>query len=84
MAQPDLSWLSGNTRAMLADFLEANEIKQVELVKGLPADKAQVSHWVNEPDVNITRENINRILGYLSKRLDRIVTYEEVFNTKAA
>jgi plasmid maintenance system antidote protein VapI len=69
---------------MLAHFLDANGIKQVELVQGLPADKAQVSRWVNERDANITRENIDRILGYLSKRLSRNVTYEEAFNTRAA
>lgn len=69
---------------MLAHFLDANGIKQVELVQGLPADKAQVSRWVNEPDANITRENIDRILSYLSKRLSRNVTYEEAFNARAA
>jgi hypothetical protein len=69
---------------MLANFLEANEIKQVDLVKGLPADKAQVSRWANDPEIGMTRETIDNILAWLSKRLGRTVSYEEVFRDEAA
>lgn len=69
---------------MLRPFLDANEIKQAEIVAALDADKAQVSRLVNDPDANPTRETIERLLDYLSKRLGRPVTYEEAFKGKAA
>ncbi len=67
---------------MLRTFLDANEIKQAEIVTALDADKAQVSRLANDPDANPTRETIDRLLTYLSQRLGRPVTYEEAFNGK--
>lgn len=64
---------------MLATFLKAHGIMQLDLVRGLPADPAQVSRWANDPDANLLRENIDRILAFLSGRLGRPVTYEEAF-----
>jgi len=67
---------------MLGQFLELNQVKQVELVKDLGLDKAQVSRWANDPDANVTRDNIDKILAWLSKRLGRTVTYEESFGSR--
>ena len=69
---------------MLRTFLDANEIKQVEIVKAMGWDAANVNRLANDPQANPTRETIDRLLAYLSTRLGRSVTYEEAFNGKAA
>ncbi len=68
----------------LREFLSANEIAQAEIVRATGKDAANVNRLVNDPDANPTRETIETLLAFLSKRLGRPVTYEEAFNGKAA
>ena len=69
---------------MLRTFLDANEIKQVEIVKATGWDAANVNRLANDPEANPTRETIDALLSFLSERLGRPVTYEEAFNDRAA
>ena len=68
---------------MLGEFLEANGVRQIELAEGIAAGKAQVNRWSRDPLANITRQRIDDILRWLSKRLDRPVSYEEAFKSSA-
>ena len=59
---------------MLRTFLDANEVKQVEVVKATGWDASNVNRLANDPGANPTRETIETLLAFLSKRLGRPVT----------
>jgi transcriptional regulator with XRE-family HTH domain len=69
---------------MLRTFLDGHEIMQAEIVRDLGMDAGSLSKLANNPEANPTRETIDRILAYLSRRLNRPVTYEEAFDGRAA
>jgi transcriptional regulator with XRE-family HTH domain len=67
----------------LKPFLEANGVKQVELVDALGLDSSTVSLKLSG-DRRWFQEEVDRVLAFLTQRLGRPVTYEEAFAGKAA
>lgn len=67
----------------LKPFLEANGIKQAELVEALGLDHSTVSLKLSG-DRRWYQADIDRLLTFLSDRFGRPVTYEEAFNGPAA
>ncbi len=67
----------------LQTFIRDHEITSTELADGIGLKRSTVSNkllgirpWF--------QEEVDQVLAFLSRRLDRPVTYEEAFNGKAA
>jgi hypothetical protein len=67
----------------LKPFLESNGIKQVELATTLELDPSTVSLKLSG-ERPWFQEEVDLVLAFLGRRLNRTVTYEEAFNGKAA
>lgn len=65
----------------LRDVLAAHDISQKELALGIGKSDAVVSRMLSG-EVGIERKTINAILGFLSARLKRRVTYEQAFSER--
>lgn len=61
-------------------LLEEAEAKQGELARSLGLSDANISRVLNG-HIPPTQEVIDGTLAFLSKRLKRVVTYEEAFGT---
>ena len=64
-------------------FLAANGISQADLARGTKLTTGYVSLLANEV-TGASQDTINAILAFLSERLGRRVTYEELFGAPAA
>lgn len=66
----------------LKTLLERNGISQRELARGLRKSDAAVSRLLSG-DTAATQDTIEAVLAFLSKRLRRRLTYEQVFGPVA-
>lgn len=66
----------------LKALLDKHEISQTELADGIGKSRAFVSRLVGG-DTGASQETIDATLAFLSKRLGRRVTYEQVFGAVA-
>jgi transcriptional regulator with XRE-family HTH domain len=70
-------------RNRLGELLEANGVQQVEVAKGIGRTKAFVSRLLSG-ETGASQGTIAALLAFLSRRLGRPVTYEELFGGPAA
>lgn len=64
-------------------FLAVNMVSQADLARGIDRSSAFVSQLVNG-ETGASKETIDSILSFLSARLGRPVTYEELFGPSTA
>jgi predicted transcriptional regulator len=67
----------------LRRLLEHHGVTQVELARGIGKSEAYVSRLVHG-DLGASQDTINTVLSFLSKRLRRRVTYEQVFGVEVS
>ena len=65
-------------RNALRDLLESNEIRQAELARGIGRSRSFVSRFLSG-ETGGSQTTVRALLSFLTTRLGRRVTYEEVF-----
>lgn len=62
----------------LRTFLEAHGISQADLARGVDRGESFISRLVSG-ETTASQETINRLISFLTLKLGRTVTYEELF-----